>query len=45
MASHLTPGENVVNLYWDDLPDLFYSARRQRASALGAGAALGHRSR
>jgi hypothetical protein len=29
MARHLAPGENVVNLYWDDFPDLFYSAPRQ----------------
>jgi hypothetical protein len=30
MASHLAPGELVINLYWDDFPDLFYSAPRQR---------------
>ena len=30
MASHLAPGETVINLYWDDFPDLFYSAPRQR---------------
>jgi hypothetical protein len=29
MASHLEPGETVINLYWDDFPDLFYSAPRQ----------------
>ena len=29
MASHLAPGETVINLYWDDFPDLFYSAPRQ----------------
>jgi hypothetical protein len=29
MARHLAPGETVVNLYWDDFPDLFYSAPRQ----------------
>jgi hypothetical protein len=29
MARHLVPGETVVNLYWDDFPDLFYSAPRQ----------------
>jgi hypothetical protein len=30
MARHLAPEEVVVNLYWDDFPDLFYSAPRQR---------------
>jgi hypothetical protein len=30
MARHLAPGETVINLYWDDFPDLFYSAPRQR---------------
>ena len=30
MAGHLEPGETVINLYWDDFPDLFYSAPRQR---------------
>jgi len=29
MASHLEPGETVINLFWDDFPDLFYSAPRQ----------------
>ncbi|MEW6431205.1 MAG: hypothetical protein AB1730_06815 [Myxococcota bacterium] len=29
MAEHLAPGETVINLYWDDFPDLFYSAPRQ----------------
>jgi hypothetical protein len=29
MAANLRPGETVVNLYWDDFPDLFYSAPRQ----------------
>ena len=29
MAAHLAPGETVINLYWDDFPDLFYSAPRQ----------------
>ena len=29
MARHLAPGETVINLYWDDFPDLFYSAPRQ----------------
>ena len=29
MAGHLAPGETVINLYWDDFPDLFYSAPRQ----------------
>lgn len=30
MERNLAPGETVVNLYWDDFPDLFYSAPRQR---------------
>jgi hypothetical protein len=30
MADHLEPGETVINLFWDDFPDLFYSAPRQR---------------
>jgi hypothetical protein len=30
MAGNLAPGETVINLYWDDFPDLFYSAPRQR---------------
>jgi hypothetical protein len=30
MASHLEPGETVINLFWDDFPDLFYSAPRQQ---------------
>jgi hypothetical protein len=29
MAGHLAPGETVINLFWDDFPDLFYSAPRQ----------------
>ncbi len=29
MADHLEPGETVINLFWDDFPDLFYSAPRQ----------------
>lgn len=29
MARNLAPGETVINLYWDDFPDLFYSAPRQ----------------
>jgi hypothetical protein len=29
MEEHLAPGETVINLYWDDFPDLFYSAPRQ----------------
>jgi hypothetical protein len=29
MARHLEPGETVINLFWDDFPDLFYSAPRQ----------------
>ena len=29
MAAHLAPGETVINLFWDDFPDLFYSAPRQ----------------
>jgi len=30
MGGHLAAGETVINLYWDDFPDLFYSAPRQR---------------
>jgi hypothetical protein len=30
MSEHLTAGETVVNLWWDDFPDLFYSGYRQR---------------
>jgi hypothetical protein len=30
MAQHLAEGETVLNLFWDDFPDLFYSAPRQR---------------
>lgn len=30
MARNLYPGETVINLFWDDFPDLFYSAPRQR---------------
>ena len=29
MGEHLAPGETVVNLYWDDFPDLFYDGYRQ----------------
>jgi hypothetical protein len=29
MERNLGPGETVINLYWDDFPDLFYSAPRQ----------------
>jgi hypothetical protein len=29
MKQHLAPGETVINLYWDDFPELFYSASRQ----------------
>ncbi len=29
MAGHLAPGETVINLYWDDFPDLFYDGYRQ----------------
>jgi len=29
MSRHLAPGETVINLYWDDFPDLFYAAPRQ----------------
>lgn len=29
MASHLKPGETVINLYWDDFPELFYDGSRQ----------------
>jgi hypothetical protein len=30
MARNLAEGETVINLYWDDFPDLFYAAPRQR---------------
>ena len=30
MAQHLAPGETVINLSWDDFPELFYSGDRQR---------------
>lgn len=30
MAENLKPGETVVNLWWDDLPELFYDAPAQR---------------
>jgi hypothetical protein len=30
MASNLAAGETVINLYWDDFPELFYAAPRQR---------------
>ncbi len=29
MDEHLAPGETVINLYWDDFPDLFYDGYRQ----------------
>lgn len=29
MARHLAPRETVINLFWDDFPDLFYDAPRQ----------------
>lgn len=29
MAANLGPGETVINLYWDDFPDLFYDGARQ----------------
>jgi hypothetical protein len=29
MERNLAPGETVINLFWDDFPDLFYSAPRQ----------------
>jgi hypothetical protein len=29
MSRHLAPQETVINLYWDDFPDLFYAAPRQ----------------
>jgi hypothetical protein len=29
MGGHLAPGETVINLYWDDFPDLFYDGYRQ----------------
>lgn len=29
MKAHLKPGESVINLFWDDFPDLFYDAPRQ----------------
>ncbi len=29
MSRNLAPGETVLNLYWDDFPDLFYAAPRQ----------------
>jgi hypothetical protein len=30
MEQHLAPDETVINLFWDDFPDLFYAAPRQR---------------
>jgi hypothetical protein len=30
MSQHLAPGETVINLYWDDFPELFYDGYRQR---------------
>lgn len=30
MEKHLPPGETVINLFWDDFPDLFYDGARQR---------------
>jgi hypothetical protein len=29
MDQHLAPGQRVINLYWDDFPDLFYDGSRQ----------------
>ncbi|WP_306591701.1 hypothetical protein [Geothrix sp. 21YS21S-4] len=29
MAQHLPPGETVINLFWDDFPELFYDGARQ----------------
>lgn len=29
MSRNLTPGETVINLFWDDFPELFYDAPRQ----------------
>ncbi len=29
MTEHLAPGETVINLYWDDFPELFYDGHRQ----------------
>ncbi|MCZ7649184.1 MAG: glycosyltransferase [Planctomycetota bacterium] len=29
MAAHLDPGETVVNLWWDDFPELYYDGYRQ----------------
>lgn len=29
MSQNLAPGETVINLYWDDFPDLFYDGSRQ----------------
>jgi len=29
MSRNLAPGETVINLFWDDFPDLFYDAPRQ----------------
>jgi hypothetical protein len=29
MARHLAPGETVINLFWDDFPELFYDGYRQ----------------
>lgn len=29
MAQNLAPGETVINLYWDDFPDLYYDGSRQ----------------
>jgi len=29
MARHLAPRETVINLFWDDFPDLFYDGSRQ----------------
>lgn len=30
MSRNLAPGETVINLFWDDFPDLYYAAPRQR---------------
>ena len=29
MAANLAPGETVINLFWDDFPELFYDGYRQ----------------
>lgn len=30
MAKHLEPGETVINLFWDDFPELYYDGAHQR---------------